>query len=125
MDDLASVLTALRGLIKSLDTSAARDPAALGKALSQPAMVTAFQTVLAHLSVARRLRLFGWLSQVDFPAGANPIPPIWDDAPGTSDPNPGLLLRRSLQHLHRADCLGRIFAADRVAYLHSLCQDDT
>ena len=121
MDDLPSVVVALTRLSGALNRCAAENRKALADLLLRPAVLAGFQTVLAHLNPARRLRLFSWLSQDGTPDRIDILEALWGDTATALQPNPGRLVRQSLQHMHRAACLNRLFAPDRLQHLQTLC----
>lgn len=124
LDDLPSVIIAVRRFADALGRAVERDVDGLATQLRQPETVIALQTVLAHLTPSRRLAILEWLDEAGLPAGHEVLGLIWADTPGNVTPNPGQIVRRSLQHLHRAECVRSIFAPERIAHLASLCEGD-
>ena len=124
VDDLPSVIVAVRRLAEALGRAVEHDVDGLAVKLRRPETVAALQTVLAHLTPSRRLAILGWLDEAGLPAKHEVLGLIWADTPGGTAPNPGQIVRRSLQHLHRAECVRRIFAPERIAHLSALCEGD-
>ena len=124
VDDLPSVMVAVRRLADVLGRAVEQDVDGLAVKLRRPETVTALQTALAHLTPQRRLNILGWLDEAELPAKHEVLGLIWADTPGDATPNPGQIVRRSLQHLHQAECVRRIFAPERIAHLASLCEGD-
>ena len=124
VDDLPSVIVAVRRFAEALGRAVEHDADGLAVKLRRTETVTALQTALAHLTPQRRLDILGWLDQADLPAKHETLGLIWADTPGGAAPNPGQIVRRSLQHLHQAECVRGIFAPERIAHLSSLCEGD-
>ena len=124
VDDLPSVIVAVRRFAEALGRAVEHDVDGLAVKLRRPETVTALQTALAHLAPQRRLDILGWLDQADLPAKHEVLGQVWADTPGGVAPNAGQIVRRSLQHIHQAECARRIFAPDRIAHLSSLCEGD-
>ena len=124
VDDLPSVMVAVRRFAEVLGRAVEHDVDGLAFKLRQPETVSALQTVLAHLMPQRRLDIVSWLDQAELPAKHEVLGLIWADTPGDAAPNPGQIMRRSLQHLHRSECARRIFAPERIAHLSSLCEGE-
>lgn len=124
VDDLPSVMVAVRRFADVLGRTVEHDVDGLALKLRQPDTVTALQSVLAHLTPQRRLDILGWLDEANLPAKHEVLGLIWADTPGGATPNPGQIVRRSLQHLHQAECVRRIFAPERIAHMASLCEGD-
>jgi len=124
VDDLPSVMVAVRRLAEALGRAVEHDVDGLAARLRQPETVAALQTALAQLTPQRRLDILGWLDEAGLPAKHEVLSLIWADTPGDATPNPGQIVRRSLQHLHQAECVQRIFAPERIAHLSSLCEGD-
>lgn len=124
VDDLPSVMVAVRRFADVLGRAVEHDVGGLAVKLRQPETITALQVVLAHLTPQRRLDVLGWLDQTEMPAKHEVLGLIWADTPGDATPNPGQIMRRSLQHLHQSECVRRIFAPERIAHLSSLCEGD-
>ena len=124
VDDLPSVMVAVRRLAGALGQAVEHDVDGLAVKLRRPETVTALQTALAQLTPQRRLDILGWLDEANLPAKHEVLSLIWADTPGGAAPNPGQIVRRSLQHLHQAECVRRIFAPERIAHLSALCEGD-
>lgn len=124
VDDLPSVMVALRQLAEALGRAVEHDVDSLAIKLRQPETVAALQTTLAHLAPQRRLDILGWLDEANLRVKYEVLGLMWADTPGSAAPNPGQIVRRSLQHLHQAECLRRIFAPERIAHLSALCEGD-
>lgn len=122
MDDLPTVRVALERLAVALDRAAQRYLRGLADVLDASTIMIGMQTALGHLSPARRLRLLSWLQAED--AGVC-LRRLWADTPGNLSVNPGEIIRKSLQHLHRAACANRLFAHDRISHLLFLCEGDS
>lgn len=122
VDDLPSVMVAIRRLADALGRAVEHDVDGLAARLRRPETVAALQAALAHLAPGRRLEVLGWLHQAEMPAGHEVLGLIWADTPGGAAPNPGQIVRRSLQHLHQSECARRIFAPERIAHLSALCE---
>ena len=123
IDDLPRILTALDRLGAALDIARDSDPAALAELLTGPALLPALQTVLAHLNVQRRLRLVTWLAQTGLPDPHSVLTAVWTDTGGAMRPDPGRVVRESLQHLHRLARVRAIFAPARIEHLQALCEN--
>ena len=124
VDDLPSVIVAVRRFADVLGRAVEHDVDGLAVKLRRPETVTALQTVLAHLAPQRRLDILSWLDQAELPVKHEVLGLIWADTPGDAAPNPGQIVRRSLQHFHQSECARRIFAPERIARLSSLCEGD-
>ncbi len=124
VDDLPSVMIAIRRFADVLGRAVEHDVDGLAVKLRRPRTITALQTVLAHLTPQRRLDILGWLDQAEMPAKHEVLGLIWADTPGDTAPNPGQIMRRSLQHFHQSECVRRIFSPERIAHLSSLCEGD-
>ncbi len=124
VDDLPSVMVAVRRFAEALGRAVEHDVDGLAARLRQPETVIALQTALAQLTPQRRLDILGWLDVAELPAKREVLGLIWADTPSGATPNPGQVVRRSLQHLHQAECVRRIFAPERIAHLSSLCEGD-
>lgn len=124
VDDLPSVMVAVRQLAQTLGRAVEHDVDGLAVKLRQPETVAALQAALAQLTPRRRLDILSWLDEANLPAKHEVLGLIWADTPGGAAPNPGQIVRRSLQHLHQAECVRRIFAPERIAHLSSLCEGD-
>ncbi len=124
VDDLPSVMVAVRRLAEALGRAVEHDADGLAARLRQPETVAALQTALAQLTPKRRLDILGWLDEANLPKKHETLGLIWADTPGGATPNPGHIVRRSLQHLHQAECVRRIFAPERITHLSSLCEGD-
>lgn len=124
VDDLPSVMVAVRRFAETLGRAVEHDVDGLAAKLRWPETVAVVQTALAHLTPSRRLDILGWLDESNLPAKHEVLGLIWADTPGGAAPNPGQIVRRSLQHLHQAECARRIFAPERIAHLASLCEGD-
>lgn len=124
VDDLPSVIVAVRRFAEALGRAVEHDADGLAVKLRRPETVTALQTALAHLTPQRRLDILGWLDEAGLPAKHEVLGLIWADTPGSTTPNAGQIVRRSLQHLHQAECVRRIFAPERIAHLSALCKGD-
>ncbi len=124
VDDLPSVMAAVRRLAEALGRAVEDDADGLAAQLRRPETVVALQTALAQLTPQRRLDILGWLDEANLPKKHETLGLIWADTPGGAMPNPGQIVRRSLQHLHQAECVRRIFAPERIAHLSSLCEGD-
>ena len=122
VDDLPSVMVAIRRFADVLGRAVECDVDGLAARLRRPETITALQTALAHLAPQRRLDVIGWLDQAEMPAKHEVLGLIWADTPGSAAPNPGQIVRRSLQHLHQSECARRIFAPERIAQLSALCE---
>ncbi len=124
MDDLPSVMVAVRRFAEALGRAVEHDAGGLAVKLRRQETVAALQSVLAQITPQRRLDILGWLDEAELPAKREVLGLIWADTPGGDTPNPGQIVRRSLQHLHQAECVRRIFAPERIAHLSSLCEGD-
>ena len=124
VDDLPSVIIALRRFAEALGRAVENDVDGLAVRLRRPDTVAALQTALAHLTPQRRLDILGWLDEADLAAKHEVLGLIWANTPGDAVHNPGQIVRRSLQHLHQTECLRRIFAPERIAHLSALCEGD-
>ena len=124
VDDLPSVMVAVRRFAGVLGRAVEHDVDGLAVKLRQPETLAALQVVLANLTPQRRLDILGWLDQAEMPAKHEVLGLIWADTPGDAAPNPGQIVRRSLQHLHQSECVRRIFAPERIAHLPALCEGD-
>ena len=124
VDDLPSVMVAVRRFAGVLGRAVEHDVDGLAVKLRQPETIAALQVVLAHLTPQRRLDILGWLDQAEMPAKHEVLGLIWADTPGDATPNPCQIMRRSLQHLHQSECVRRIFAPERIAHLSSLCEGE-
>jgi len=124
VDDLPSVMVAVRRLAEALGRAVEHDLDGLTAQLRRPETIAALQTALAQLTPQRRLDILGWLDEANLPKKHETLGLIWADTPGGDTPNPGQIVRRSLQHLHQAECVRRIFAPERIAHLSSLCEGD-
>lgn len=123
LDDLPQILSALDRLGAALDRARDSDPAALAQMLGRSAVQAALQRVLGHLNVQRRLLLVTWLAQAGLPDVHRLLGALYADAGGPSRPDPGVVVRESLQHLHRLVCVQAIFASARVEHLRTLCDN--
>lgn len=124
VDDLPSVMVAVRRFAEAWGRTVENDVDGLAARLRQPGTVAALQTALAHLMPQQRLDILGWLDEANLLKKHEVLGLIWGDTPGGATPNPGQIVRRSLQHLHQAECVRRIFAPERIAHLSSLCEGD-
>lgn len=124
VDDLPSVMVAVRRFAEILGKAVEHDMDGLALKLRRPETVAALQTALAQLTPQRRLDILSWLDEANLPAKHEVLGLIWADTPDGVTPNPGQIVRRSLQHLHQTECVQRIFAPKRIAYLSALCEGD-
>ena len=122
VDDLPSVMVAVCRFADVLGRAVEHDVDGLALKLRRPETIAALQTVLAHLTPQRRLDIISWLDQAEMPAKHEVLGLIWADTPGGAMPNPGQIVRRSLQHIHQSECARRIFAPERIVQLSALCE---
>lgn len=115
-DETPRVLVSMIRIGHQLAHVQRKDPDAFSARLKDPETASAFQEVLAHAGLPRRMRILHWLTEVDVPDRHEVLAGLL----GGGDT--GDMLRSSLIYLHRNALLREIFSEERIEVVMRACR---